>query len=213
MKLKKERQLIVEYGKKLIDADLTTGTGGNLSIINRNKSLIAVTPSAIDYYQMKKDDIVVTDLEGNIVEAKNKATTELPLHLAVYKNRSDIAAVVHTHSIFATSVACLNIDLPPIHYLIAAAGDKVPCADYAAFGTEKLAQAAVKSLGDQYQAVLLSNHGLLSCGADIKEAFNTAESIEYVAELYCRTEAVGKAAVLSPAEIKKVKSAFENYGQ
>jgi len=135
------------------------------------------------------------------------------MHLTVYKNRKDINSVVHTHSIFATSVACLNIDLPPVHYMIAVAGDKVPCADYASFGTDKLAQNAVESLGNKYKAVLLSNHGLLSCGKDISEAFNIAEEIEYVAEVYLRTKAVGDPVIISSEEMNKMETAFKNYGQ
>jgi len=213
MKLEKERQLIVEYGKKLLENNLTTGTGGNLSILNRDQNLLAISPSGVDYYQITKEDIVILDLEKNIIEGNNKPSSELAMHLTVYKNRKDINSVVHTHSIFATSVACLNIDLPPVHYMIAVAGDKVPCADYASFGTDKLAQNAVESLGNKYKAVLLSNHGLLSCGKDISEAFNIAEEIEYVAEVYLRTKAVGDPVIISSEEMNKMETAFKNYGQ
>jgi len=213
MILEKERQLIVEYGKKLLENNLTTGTGGNLSILNRDQNLLAISPSGVDYYQTTKEDIVILDLEKNIIEGNNKPSSELAMHLTVYKNRKDINSVVHTHSIFATSVACLNIDLPPVHYMIAVAGDKVPCADYASFGTDKLAQNAVESLGNKYKAVLLSNHGLLSCGKDISEAFNIAEEIEYVAEVYLRTKAVGDPVIISSEEMNKMETAFKNYGQ
>ncbi|MFW6271339.1 MAG: L-fuculose-phosphate aldolase [Bacillota bacterium] len=213
MKLEKERKLIVEYGKKLIDSDLTTGTGGNLSILNKDKNLVAISPSGVDYYQLKKEDIVVIDLNGNSVEGKNKPSSELAMHLAVYKNRKDMFSVVHTHSIFATSIACLNIDLPAVHYMIAVAGDKVPCAKYASFGTEELAQNAVKSLGSKYKAVLLANHGVLSCGIDIKNAFNIAEEIEYVAEVYFRTKAIGDPVIIDAAEMERMDKAFETYGQ
>lgn len=213
MKLEKERKQIVEYGKKLIDSNLTTGTGGNLSILNKDKNLVAISPSGVGYYQLKKEDIVVIDLNGNIVEGKNKPSSELAMHLAVYKNRKDIFSVVHTHSIFATSIACLNIDLPAVHYMIAVAGDKVPCAKYASFGTEELAQNAVKSLGSKYKAVLLANHGVLSCGIDIKNAFNIAEEIEYVAEVYFRTKSVGDPVIIDAAEMERMDKAFETYGQ
>lgn len=213
MKLEKERELIVEYGKKLIDSDLTTGTGGNLSILNKDKKLVAISPSGVDYYKVKKEDIVVIDLEGNIVEGKNKPSSELAMHLAVYNNREDIFSVIHTHSIYATSIACLNIDLPPVHYMIAVAGDKVPCAEYASLGTEELAQNAVESLGSKYKAVLLANHGLLSCGLDIKGAFNVAEEVEYVAEVYFRTKAIGDPVIIDSAEMKKMEKAFKTYGQ
>lgn len=213
MKLEKERKLIVEYGKKLIDSDLTTGTGGNLSILNEDKRQVAISPSGVDYYQVKKEDIVVIDLDGNFVEGNNRPSSELAMHLAVYNNRDDIFSVIHTHSIYATSIACLNIDLPPVHYMIAVAGDKVPCAKYASFGTEELAQNAIESLGSKYKAVLLANHGLLSCGTDIKGAFNVAEEIEYVAEVYFRTKAIGEPVIIDAAEMKRMEKAFETYGQ
>lgn len=213
MKLEKERELIVEYGKKLIDSELTTGTGGNLSILNKDKKLVAISPSGVDYYQVKKKDIAVIDLDGNIIEGKNKPSSELAMHLAVYNNRKDILSVIHTHSIFATSIACLNIELPAVHYMIAVAGDKVPCAKYASFGTEELAQNAVESLGSKYKAVLLANHGLLSCGLDIKGAFNVAEEVEYVAEVYFRTKSIGEPVIIPPAEMKRMEKAFETYGQ
>jgi L-fuculose-phosphate aldolase len=213
MKLEKERKLIVEYGKKLIDSNLTTGTGGNLSILNKDKKLVAISPSGVDYYQVKKEDIVVIDLDGNIVEGNNKPSSEQAMHLAVYNNRDDIFSVIHTHSIYATSIACLNMDLPPVHYMIAVAGDKVPCARYASFGTEELAQNAVESLGSKYKAVLLANHGLLSCGLDIKGAFNVAEEVEYVAEVYFRTKAIGEPVIIDAAEMKRMEKAFETYGQ
>lgn len=213
MNLEKERKLIVEYGKKLIDSDLTTGTGGNLSILNEDKRQVAISPSGVDYYQVKKEDIVVIDLDGNFVEGNNRPSSELAMHLAVYNNRDDIFSVIHTHSIYATSIACLNIDLPPVHYMIAVAGDKVPCAKYASFGTEELAQNAIESLGSKYKAVLLANHGLLSCGTDIKGAFNVAEEIEYVAEVYFRTKAIGEPVIIDAAEMKRMEKAFETYGQ
>ena len=213
MKLEKERELIVAYGKKLIDSDLTTGTGGNLSILNKDQNLVAISPSGIGYYQVEKEDVVIIDLAGNIVEGENKPSSELAMHLAVYNNRDDIFSVVHTHSIYATSIACLNIDLPAVHYMIAVAGDKVPCAEYASFGTEELAQNAVESLGEKYKAVLLANHGLLSCGRDIRGAFNVAEEVEYVAEVYFRTKAAGEPVIIPPAEMKRMEKAFETYGQ
>lgn len=213
MKLEKERKLIVKYGKKLIDSNLTTGTGGNLSILNKEKRLVAISPSGVDYYQTKKEDIVVIDLDKNIVEGKNKPSSELDMHLAVYNNRKDISAVVHTHSIYATSIASLNIDLPPVHYMIAVAGDKVPCAKYASFGTKELAQNAVKSLEDKYKAVLLANHGLLSCGINMQDAFKVAQEVEYVAEVYFRAKAIGEPVIISDAEMKIMKKKFETYGQ
>ena len=208
------RDEIIEYGRKMVANNLTTGTGGNLSIYDREKNLIAITPSGILYEDMNSEDIVVTDLNGVIVEGERKPSSELSLHRRVYEKRDDIDAVVHTHSTFATVISCLGEELPPVHYLIAAAGGScVPLAEYARYGTVELAENAVSSLGEKYRAVLLANHGLLAAGGSLKAAFEVAETIEFVAELYYRTENVGDPQLLDQDQMAEVREAFASYGQ
>ena len=205
---------IIEYGRKMVAKNLTTGTGGNLSIYDREKNMMAITPSGIPYEEMNSEDIVVTDLNGDIVEGERKPSSELSLHRRVYERRDDIDAVVHTHSTFATVISCLGEELPPVHYLIAAAGGScVPLAEYARYGTEELAENAVSSLGEKYRAVLLANHGLLAAGGSLKAAFEVAETIEFVAELYYRTENVGDPQLLDQDQMAEVREAFASYGQ
>lgn len=212
MLLEKERELIVEYGKKLIDTGLTKGTGGNLSIYNREKKLMAISPSGIDYYKIKPEDVVILDLDGNKIDGNKTPSSEYDMHRIFYKNRTDIDAIIHTHTMYATTIACLNWDLPPVHYMVALAGPNVRCAKYATYGTKELAENAFKAMENR-KAVLLANHGLLAGAKDLANAFNITEEIEYCAELYYRTKCIGEPVILSDEEMDLMLEKFKTYGQ
>ncbi len=212
MLLMEERELIVEYGKKLITSGLTKGTGGNISICKREQNLMAISPSGLDYFLTKPEDIVVVDLEGNIVEGYRKPSSELEMHSILYRNRSDIDAVVHAHSTYSTTISCLNWELPAVHYLVAFAGKNVRCTEYATFGTKQLAENAYKGMEDRY-AVLLANHGLLAGAINLHQAFNIAEEIEFCAEIYYRTKCIGEPVILAEAEMELMLEKFKTYGQ
>ncbi len=211
--LETERRKVVRYGRLLLERNLTTGTGGNLSVFNREKELMVISPSARDYQEIEPEDTVVMNLEEEVIAGSSRPSSEYQLHLLVYRERSDVSAVVHTHSVNATAVSCLNKEIPPLHYLIGFAGDKLPRAEYALFGTRELAENAVNALGSSYNAVLLDNHGLLAVGSSLQQAFQAAEMIEYVAELYVKCRSMGKPALLSEAQMKKVGEKFEAYRQ
>ncbi|MBS3811327.1 MAG: L-fuculose-phosphate aldolase [Halanaerobiales bacterium] len=211
MLLEKERQLITKYGNKLIELGITRQTGGNLSIFNRNESLMAISPSAIPYSKISAEKVVVMDLNKKKIEGDNKPSSEYELHRIIYEKRKAINSVVHTHPTYATTIACLKEEIPPIHYLIAFAGLKVPCASYARFGTKKLAKNVYKAMGSKYNAVLLANHGLISVGKDIKHALTISEMVEFCAELYYRAKAVGKPEILSKKQIKRVIENLQDY--
>ncbi len=212
MLLQKEREEIVQYGKKLVTSNLTKGTGGNLSIYNRKEGLMAISPSGIDYFKIKPEDVVVLDLEGNKIEGDKKPSSEYEMHRIFYANRVDINAIIHTHTIYATTIACLNWDLPPVHYMVALAGLNVRCAKYATFGTKELAENAFEAMKDR-KAVLLANHGLLAGDKDLANAFNITEEIEYCAELYYRTKCIGEPVILSEDEMRLMLEKFKTYGQ
>lgn len=212
MILQEERQKIVEYGQKLIKTNLTKGTGGNLSIFNRKENLVAITPSGVDYFKTKPEDIVILDLHGNLVDGDKKPSSETEMHLIFYRRRTDIDAIIHTHTVFATTLSCLNIPLPPVHYLVALAGLDVRCAKYATYGTKALAENAFKAMADRY-AVLLANHGLLAGSKDLFNAFNITEEIEYCSELYYRTKSMGEPIILPEDEMKIMIEKFKTYGQ
>lgn len=212
MLMKNEREQIVEYGKKLIDANLTKGTGGNLSIFNREKQLMAISPSGIDYFKIKAEDVVILDLEGNKVDGDKSPSSEYEMHRIFYENRRDIDAIIHTHTMYSTTIACLNWELPPVHYMVALAGLNVRCAKYATYGTKELAENAFEAMKDR-NAVLLANHGLLAGAKDLANAFNITEEIEYCAELYYRTKCIGEPVILSEEEMTLMLDKFKTYGQ
>ncbi len=212
MLLQTERELIVEFGQKLITAGLTTGSGGNLSIYNRSEGLVAIKPSGIDYFKQKVEDVVVMDIDGKIVEGERKPSSEVNFHLGLLRARPDINAVVHTHAVYCATIACLNWELPAIHYLVGFSGDKVPLAKYATFGTQELADNIVSAIGS-YNACLMANHGVVAVGADIARAFATAEEIELVARLYYQAKCIGDPVILSKAEMAVVIEKFKTYGQ
>ncbi len=208
-----EREQIIEYGKKLIQSNLTKGTGGNISIFIRDQKLMAITPSGIDYFKLKPEDIIIMDLDGNIVDGTQKPSSECSMHQIFYKNRDDINSVVHVHSPYSTTLACMNWALPALNYLVAVSGgNNVRCAKYATFGTKELAENAFEGMKDRY-GVFLANHGLLTGAKDLPNAFSKAEEIEFCAELHCRCKSLGEPKILSDKEMDKMVSLFQSYGQ
>ena len=212
MLMMQERQQIVDFGLKLIRSGLTTGSGGNLSVLSADHNLVAISPSGIDYDDVTLTDVVIVDRSGNRVEGERKPSSELGFHLALYNLRADITAVVHTHSVYATTMACLHWEIPAVHYLVAFSGNKVPLAPYATFGSDELAQNIVTSIGD-YNAVLLANHGLVTVGNGINKAFNAAEEIELVARIYYQAKSLGEPVLVDAEEMQVVAEKFHSYGQ
>lgn len=213
MLLAQERQAVVDGGNTMVRAGLTAGTGGNLSQICRRRGLIAISPSGLDYAAMRPEDVVLVDLEGLTVEGTYKPSSELGFHLALYHQRPAVGAVVHTHSVYATTLACLGWELPAVHYLVGFAGRKVPVAPYATFGTNALAVSVAATIGSQFNAVLLANHGLVAVGRDMPAALNTAEEVEFVARIYYQTKCVGPPVLLSDGEMDVVIEKFKTYGR
>lgn len=213
MKFEKQRQDLVDFGKKMSREGLSPGTSGNLSIYIREENTVLISPSGIDYELTRPEDIVAIDLDGNILEGDKKPSSEWHLHTLFYKNKDHINAIVHTHSVYATCLSVLRQALEPIHYVIADANtSRVPCADYARFGTEKLAQNALEAAGKS-DAVLLANHGMLACGKDLKSAFSLAKNIEYLSHLQILSKSCGSPVLLSEDQIGEVLEAFKTYGQ
>ena len=205
-----EKEQVVRYGKKLIDRRLTTGSGGNISVCNREKNLVAISPSGLDYYETTPEDIVILDMDGNLVEGKHRPSSEASMHLAFYKNRADVSGIVHTHSKFATAIACMGWELPAVHYLIGMAGHRVKCTGYATYGSDELAKKALETIGDS-NAVLLANHGLIALGEDVDRAFSTAEHLEFVSEVYYLTKTLGTPNILSDENMDEVMKKFGTF--
>ena len=213
MKLEQERELLTEYGRRMSRAGLSVGTSGNLSIYMPEEGLMAITPSGLDYEATTPADIVVMDLEAHVVEGERKPSSEWALHTKFYQHHPAARAVVHTHSMYCTTLACLGKPLEAVHYAIGAAGTaRIPVAPYRLFGSPELAEAAVETCGDG-KAVLLANHGLVAWEGSLPKAFSLARDLEFTAELQWRAMAVGTPNILTDSQMAEALERFKTYGQ
>jgi L-fuculose-phosphate aldolase len=210
MRLLKERNDIVRFGKKLVTSGLTVATGGNLSVADRREGLIAISPSGVDYFEMKPSQVAVVTMEGEKVEGRGKPSSELPLHVALYRKRNDVEAVVHTHSLYATTVSSLGWEIPAFHYLVGFSGKKVPIAPYATFGSDELARNVAQALKG-FNAVLMASHGLVTVGESLAAAFTVAEIVEYLSRVYCQVKTLGEPPLLPDEEMARVIEKFKQY--
>lgn len=212
MLMEHARLELIEYGKKLVEYNLTKGTGGNLSIYDRENKYMAITPSGIDFFKIQPEDIVIMNENNEVIEGDKIPSSEWYMHKIIYDNREDIDAIIHAHTTFATVLATLRWELPASHYMIAVAGPNVRCAEYATFGTEELAENALKAMEDR-RSVLLANHGILAGAKDLINAFNIIEEIEYCSEIFYRAKSIGEPVILDDAEMTLMAKKFESYGQ
>lgn len=212
MLMEQARYDLIEYGKKLVEYNLTKGTGGNLSVYDREAKTMAITPSGIDFFEIKPEDIVIMNADNEVIEGDKVPSSEWYMHKIIYDNRDDIDAVIHAHTTFATVLATLRWELPASHYMIAVAGPTVRCADYATFGSRELAENALKAMEDR-RAVILANHGILAAAHDLLNAFNIIEEIEYCSEIYYRAKSIGEPVILDDAEMTLMAEKFKSYGQ
>lgn len=215
MRMERERALLAEYGRKMSSAGLSHGTAGNLSIYDAQTGLMAITPSGVNYFDIQPEDIVIMDLEGNVVEGTRKPSSEHGLHGGFYRAKMDqgCGAVVHTHSNYATTLACMGEPIRAVHYAIAGAGtNEIPLCEYATFGTPELAKLAVAAC-DRGRAVLLANHGLVAFGPSLEKAFSLAASLENLAKIQWQCLCAGRMNVLTKEQIDQVLVRYQTYGQ
>ncbi|WP_284735469.1 class II aldolase/adducin family protein [Dongia deserti] len=210
MKYETERRDIVKACLYMNRRGINQGTSGNISV--RVNEGFLLTPSGMAYDEMKASDIVLMRPDGSHV-GKRKPSSEWRFHHALMTSRAEISAVVHTHSMFATTLSCLGLESPAMHYMIAAAGGgNIRCAPYATYGTQETADNAVKALQDR-NACLLANHGMIVVGRNLKKAMWLAVEVETLAAQYWRALQVGKPNILPKAEVRRVMDKFKTYGQ
>ena len=201
---------IIEAGKALIEEDLTFGTGGNLS--ERTKEGFRITPSGLAYEKMEEKDLVTMNEEGEVLKGIHRPSSEWELHRQIYLHEKRAMAVIHTHSKYVNVLACTGRKLPAIHYLLACVeGDSVDIAPYHTYGTKELAEEALSSLHGK-KAVILANHGLVTWGETIKEAFDIARTVEFCSFLYVEGLKIGNPVILSKEEMAKMVEKFKDYG-
>jgi L-fuculose-phosphate aldolase len=200
--LQREREELAAAGRRLAKAGLVIGTSGNLSV--RVDDLVAVTPTGGVIGDLDAEMMTVLDLEGKIVEGELAPTSEVPLHLSVYR-ATGTGAITHTHAVASTAIACTQglDEIPVVHYTMLSLGGTLRVAPYATYGTEELAAHVVTAL-DGRQAALLQGHGSIALGSTLAKAVANLELAEWVAELYARCLALGTPRVLDQREQEDV---------
>jgi L-fuculose-phosphate aldolase len=192
----RERERVAASARRLAADGLVTGTAGNLSA--RVGERVVVTPTGARLEDMTAEQIAVVDLDGEQVGGDLAPTSELELHLGIYR-RLDAGAVVHSHARFATAVACVVDELPVVHYQMLALGGPIRVAPYATFGTPELAELTLKAL-DGRSAALMANHGAIVYGPDLDTAMEQALLLEWACELHWRASALGTPRTLGQSD-------------
>ncbi|GAA1941753.1 class II aldolase/adducin family protein [Amycolatopsis minnesotensis] len=215
MLLGEERAAVCEYARRMTSDGLVVGTSGNVSA--RAGELVAMTPSGVDYADLAPEDIPVVSLDGSLVDGVLKPTSEMPMHLALYRDASDpdgapVSAVVHTHSVHATAVSTVVDEVPPVHYMLATIGPSARVARYATFGTDDLATSMLEAIEGR-RGCLLANHGTVTYGADLGAAYSRAQQLEWLCQLWLLARSAGVPNLLPPAEIELVVDKLKSYGQ
>lgn len=208
--INKKKEELIYICKQIIQKNLVTGTWGNVSF-KINENYIIITPSGIGYDRLSVENVSVVNTETSEYTG-NKPSTELNLHLEIYKTRKDLRAIIHTHSLYASIFAVTGKYLPPILEEIAQiCGPRIMCAKYAIAGSEKLAENTTKVLKNS-NAAFLANHGAIACGRTLKEALTCAITLEKGCEIFYKAKQIGRINVLSKKEAEKLNRFFkENY--
>jgi L-fuculose-phosphate aldolase len=204
-----KRQSVIEACREMNRLGINQGTSGNISL--RHEDGMLITPTSVPYETMQPEQIVFMKLDGGL-DAKQRPSSEWRFHRDILKARPEVNAVVHAHPPYATVIAIMGREIPPIHYMIACAGgDTIRCAPYATFGTEELSQHAVAGLEDR-SACLLAHHGMIVVGASLPKAMWLAVEVETLARQYHGCLQIGTPPLLSKAEIENVRAQMAGYG-
>jgi len=210
MNEKELRSEMVRIANKLDTQGLNRGTSGNLSA--RFGEGMLITPSGMGAEGLSEDDIVFVHMDGTS-RGRWQPSSEWLFHRDIFVQRGEVGAIVHTHSVAATALACLRKDIPPFHYMIALiGGDNIRCAKYATFGTQQLSDNALAALKDR-KACLLANHGMITAGKNLDEAFKITVEVETLSEMYLRALQVGEPVLLSAQEFQDAQRRFGSYGK
>ena len=204
------RTQLIATARAMQPAGLNRGTAGNVSV--RHADGFYITPTGMAYAALQEDDIPLMGLDGSHT-GQRKPSSEWRFHRDLYASRPEVGAVLHAHSPFAVSLACLRLGIPAFHYMIARfGGDSIRCARYAIFGSEALSTAAMAAM-DGRKGCLLANHGMLIAGRDLDEALALAIELEELCEQYWRASQLGSPVLLSAGEMAEVLDKFKGYGQ
>ena len=202
---------ISDAGDSLPVVEVLTGRGvvlGKSGSGKSNSASVIVEELLDDGYP-----VLIVDVDGEQVAGELAASSETPMHTMIYRERDDVGGIVHTHSPYATTFASLDEPIPASHYLIAFAGNTVPVAGYEHPGTADLGRLVVETLGDEYDACLLKNHGTIAVGESPEAAFETSLMVEYCARIHYQALNISDPTLLPDEEIDTLTRRFRNYGQ
>jgi L-fuculose-phosphate aldolase len=202
---------LVAACRELTRRGLSYGTSGNISI-RRDAGSFFISPTGAVYEDLVPADIPLLDLAGRWF-GRRRPSSEWRFHRDIFRARSDVGAIVHTHSKYATALACTGRGIPAFHYMVAVTGGiEIRCAPYRTFGSQELSDVALAALGSQ-NACLLGNHGVIALGADVTAALTLAGEVENLAAQYCAALAVGDVRILETDEMLRVVEKFRTYGK
>ncbi len=206
------KQLLLNYGLRMVKDELVRANWGNISL--RVEQGFIISPSGIDYENIRENDLVTLSLTGEKLEGKKKPSSETPMHLEIYRQMPEICAIVHTHSVYASAFAVNRMDIPPVvEDMIQIAGGDIRVAEYALPGTKELADYAVKALEGR-NACLLANHGVIGIGRTIEEAYKVCLITEKSAHIAWVSQTMGTPVRLSDEDISfMVDYYLHSYGQ
>ena len=202
---------IIKAALYLKEQRLTPGVTGNVSV--RYEAGFLITPTGMSYEGLAAEDIVYVSNEGCWDDAGRAPSSEWQFHLAAYKANPSVNALIHTHSNFATTLACANKEIPPINYMIAAAGgDTIPLVPYAIFGSKELSDNVAKAFRTR-KACLMAHHGMLAGEKNLEKAIELTEIVEDLAHQYWAVCQLGPPKLLSKSQMEEVLEKFKTYGQ
>lgn len=206
-----ERRALADACHRLASEGLVIGTAGNLSV--RAGDRVVVSPTGCVLSDVGPEEMAVVDLDGALRDDGPAPTSELGLHLGVYRRMEWVGGVVHTHSPMATAVGCVLDELPPIHYQMLALGGSVRVAPYATFGSDELHEHVLAAL-DGHTAALMRNHGTLTCGDGLESAVEATMLLEWACSLYWHAAQIGEPSILSDEQLADVGTQVQrlNYG-
>ena len=203
-----QKKEIIKFAKLLNQRKLSALRSGNISL--RYKSGFLITPSGKKYSLLKVKDIVFVNLNGKY-NKNQKPSSEWRFHQDIYISKKNAKAIVHSHSTNATALSTHNKKIPSFHYMVAlAGGSDIKCAKYATYGTRELSKNILKALKNRF-ACLIANHGQITFGSSLAEAFELAEEVDNLAKQYIRALLLGRPKLLSLNEMKKVLNKSKTY--
>lgn len=199
----REREELAAICKLLYDRNLVAACDGNISM-RANTEHIVITPSRKNKGMLKPEDMIVAGLDGTVIEGNSRVSTEYPMHQVIYQSRTDVGAIVHTHPVYATAFALAGKNIP-VNYLIEAKVLLGPTAlaEYGTPGTMEMVDAISPYIRD-VNSILLKNHGVITYGSDLTDAFNKMEVLESIAKTIIMAKIVGEPQVISEENLKKL---------